>query len=80
MSTTSSKGLTIWDLTTDQFNHTQLATNFTTIDSWLGKSQYAETLSAVPTTGNFAGRLVMLNTADSGFPANRISEAPGLHQ
>lgn len=69
MATTSTKGLTIWDLSTDQFSHTQLANNWTLIDGWLGKAQYAETLAAAPTSGNFAGRLVMLNTADSGFPA-----------
>jgi len=67
--TSSSKGLTIWDLSTDRFDHTQLAANFTLIDGWLGKAQYAETLGALPTSGNFAGRLVMLNTAASGFPA-----------
>ena len=66
---TSSKGLTIWDLTTDQFSHTALAANWSLIDGWLGKAQYIETLSAAPTTNNFAGRMVMLNTADSGFPA-----------
>jgi len=67
--TSSSKGLTIWDLSTDRFDHTQLAANFTTIDGWLGKAQYAETLAALPSSGNFAGRLVMLNTTASGFPA-----------
>ncbi len=66
---TSSKGLVIWDLSSDRFDHTQLAANFNTIDGWLGKAQYVETLSALPSSGNFAGRLVMLNTANGGFPA-----------
>lgn len=66
---TSSKGLIIWDLSSDRFDHTQLAANFNLLDGWIGKAQYAETLSALPSSGNFAGRLVMLNTANAGFPA-----------
>jgi len=66
---TTTKGLIVWDLSADRFDHTQLAANFNLIEDWLGKAQYAETLGALPTSGNFAGRLVMLNTSAGGFPA-----------
>jgi len=66
---TTTKGLIVWDLSADRFDHTQLAANFNLIETWLGKTQYAETLGSLPSTGNFAGRLVMLNTASNGFPA-----------
>lgn len=65
---TTPKGLTVWDLPTDQFNHTSLTANLDLIDSLLGTpAQSVQTLSALPLTGNFAGRVVMLSSADGGF-------------
>lgn len=62
------KGLTVWDLETDQFNHTSLSDNLDLIDSLLGApTSQIETLAALPTTDNFAGRVVMLSGADGGF-------------
>lgn len=70
MARSTSKGLYVFDLTTDQYNHTQVAANWDLIDSLLGAAATSvQTLAAVPSTGNFAGRLVMLSATDSGFPA-----------
>lgn len=70
MARTTSKGLHVWDLDTDPYNHLELAANWDTIDSLLGSpTSSLQTLATVPTTGNFAGRLVMLSAADSGFSA-----------
>lgn len=67
---TSKLGLNVWDLRTDKWKHSELAENWDTIDAeiWTGLNQI-EILSAVPTTGNFAGRLVMLSATDQDFPA-----------
>lgn len=70
MARTTAKGLYVWDLEGDTFNHTQLAANWDTIDSLLGvAATQVQTLATLPTSGNFAGRLVMLSGADGGFPA-----------
>lgn len=70
MARQTAKGFYVWDLTTDSFSHAQLAANWDLLDSLLSTaSQSVQTLAAVPSTGNFAGRLVMLSAADSGFPA-----------
>src|SRR4026207_1950124 len=73
--TTTNHGLFVWDLETDPSNHTQLAANWDNIDTKLlkagsgGSMAGVETLAAIPGSGNFAGRLVMLSSADGGFPA-----------
>jgi hypothetical protein len=70
MARVTPKGLYVWDLTTDPFDHTQLAANWDLIDSLFGASATSvETLAALPVTGLFAGRLVMLSSASGGFPA-----------
>jgi len=67
---TTAKGLVIWDLPTDLYSHSQLGANFQLIDSLLDTPpKQVQILAAVPTTGNFAGRLVMLSATDSGFTA-----------
>ena len=68
--TTPKLGLKVWDLRTDKWVHAELAANWDTIDAkiWTAMQQI-EILSAVPTSGNFAGRLVMLNASSQGFPA-----------
>lgn len=74
MARTTSKGLHVWDLSTDAYDHTQLAANWDTIDTLLGSPATSmQILAAVPGSGNFAGRLVMLSASDSGFqPWNLI--------
>ena len=68
-------GLHVWDLESDQYNHTQLAFNWDTIDARMGDMQAGgrpravEILASLPGSGNFAGRLVMLSAANGGFPA-----------
>lgn len=69
MARTTTHGLYVFDLSTDQYNHVQVASNWDTIDGWYGLATHAETLATVPSSGNFAGRLVMLSGADSGFAA-----------
>lgn len=70
MARTTAKGFFVWDLTTDAFNHTQLAANWDLVDAQLDvPPKQVEILATVPTSGNFAGRLVMLSAAVSGFPA-----------
>lgn len=65
---TTSQGLTVWDLPTDQFDHTQMSGNWDLINSLLGSpSKSVETLSTIPTSSNFAGRTVMLSSTDGGF-------------
>lgn len=68
MARVTPKGLQVWDLLTDQFDHTMLSQNWDLIDSLLGTpaSQIA-TFSTLPTTGNFAGRVIMLSSSDGGF-------------
>jgi hypothetical protein len=78
MARTTAKGFYVWDLTTDSFSHTQLAANWDLLDSLLGASASSLTPSAVvPTSGNFAGRLVMLTASDSGFAAWTIIRYDG---
>jgi hypothetical protein len=68
MARTTSKGLYVWDLSTDAYDHTQLAANWDKIDQLLGSPATSmQVLAAVPVTSNFAGRLVMLSASDSGF-------------
>jgi hypothetical protein len=69
---TPNHGLYVWDLETDQFNHIQLKTNWDVVDGRLlanSNTKGVETLAAVPGSGNYNGRLVMLSAADSGFAA-----------
>lgn len=64
------RGLHVWDLSTDQFSHDALAQNWDRLETLISQgTQSAEIVSVVPSTGNFAGRLVMLNVANGGFPA-----------
>lgn len=70
MARVTAKGFYVWDLTTDSFSHTQLAANWDLLDSLLDAATKQVTPSAtVPVSGNFAGRLIMLTAADSGFAA-----------
>jgi hypothetical protein len=78
MARTTPKGLHVWDLEADPFNHTQLAANWDLIDSLLGTPATSiQTLAAVPSSGNFAGRTVMLSAANSGFPAWQLIRFDG---
>jgi hypothetical protein len=70
MARSTPKGLFVFDLSTDQYNHSQVAANWDLVDSLLGTPATSiQTLSTVPAVGNFAGRTVMLSGADSGFSA-----------
>lgn len=70
MARVTPKGFYVWDLTTDSFSHSQLAANWDLVDALLSSAaQSLQLAAAVPTTGNFAGRLVMLSAANSGFAA-----------
>lgn len=76
MARTTSKGLTVWNLTTDPFDHNQLAANWDLIDSLFSQSGKAiQTVSTLtpgaggPQTPLNAGDLVMTNSTVGGFPA-----------
>lgn len=78
MARDTAKGLHVFDLTTDQYNHTQVAANWDLVDSLLGAAATSvQTLAAVPSTGNFAGRLVMLSAVNGGFPAWQLIRYDG---
>ena len=73
--TTSNLGLRVWDNPSDQFSPTDLAFNWDKLDSDYGRARpanQAETLSTVPSSGNFDGRLVYLTASDQGFPAKTL--------
>ena len=73
MARQTSKGFYVWDLTTDAFSHAQLAANWDLADSLFDQSinpaKQVEISATVPASGNFAGRVVMLNAATGGFAA-----------
>lgn len=70
MALTTSKGFFVWNLTTDPFSHTQLAANWELLDTLLSNPPSSVQISTtVPSSGTFAGELVMLSAATSGFPA-----------
>lgn len=78
MARVTSKGLYVWDLTTDPFSHTQLAANWDLIDSLLGSATDSIYPTAtIPVTGNFAGRTIMLTAANGGFAAFTILRFDG---
>lgn len=66
---TTRLGLNVWDLTSDPFDHTELADNWDLIDDEVGIAKGFEILATLPTTGNFPGRIVMLSSPDGGFRA-----------
>lgn len=72
---TTSKGLQVWDLTTDAYSHTQLAANWDLIDSYLAAFDSTTKLpkqintSATLPGSPVAGDLCMLTAAASGFAA-----------
>jgi hypothetical protein len=62
------KGLIVWDSTGDLYDHDDLAANWDLIDGLFGTlPQGVEILAALPTTGNFAGRMIMISSAAGGF-------------
>jgi hypothetical protein len=73
MARVTSKGLYIWDLSSDTFNHNQLAANWDTIDSYLTGFDTTTKLpkrintSATVPVGGTAGDVVMLSAATGGF-------------
>ena len=62
-------GLYVWDLTTDPFDHVELADNWDAIDAQAFIAKGFEIVSSLPTTGNFPGRVVMLSSPSGGFAA-----------
>lgn len=69
MRVTTKLGLTVWDLGTDTFTRTQFAENWDLVDAALRVAKQVQIVATVPTTGNFAGRVVMLSADDGGFKA-----------
>ena len=85
MARTTSKGLHVWDLEDDQFNHTELAENWDKIDALLDTldsevtpgPKRIQTLAALPTDNLFPGRLVMLSNSSGGFAAWTVCRYDG---
>jgi hypothetical protein len=82
-STTTNAGLFLWDLGTDNYNHTQLQSNFSTIDSYLAGFnatskfvQHLHTTATIPVTAAL-GDVVFLTAAAGGFPANTVIRYDG---
>ena len=80
---TTSRGLTVWNNSSDSFNHTQLAANWDLIDSyWQGIDPTTQlpyrirTASSLP-AGAAAGDLVMLTTNVGNFPAYSMARYDG---
>jgi hypothetical protein len=76
--TTTNIGLTVWDLSADSFDHTELAANFETLDDYFvgfdtttKLVKRINTSATVPATGT-AGDVVMLTAANGGYPAYTI--------
>lgn len=75
----------MWNLEDDPFNHVELANNWDRIDALLDTldseitpgPKRIQTLPSLPTTGNFIGRLVMLNSANGGFAAMSLMKFDG---
>lgn len=76
--TTPNIGLTVWNSAGDQFNYTELANNFITLDDQFSSVsvfttpvRFIEMLAVVPSPGT-QGRLIYLTANNSGFVANTI--------
>ena len=77
MRTTDNLGLIVWDLSSDLFDHDELAFNWDTIDAALAAMSDLNNIgpdriqifSSIPSSGNFPGRLVMLSANTGGFMA-----------
>lgn len=82
---TTAKGLIVWNLEDDPFDHDELAANWDKIDALLDTldseitpgPKRIQTLSALPTTDLFVGRLVYLSSASDGFQANVLIQYDG---
>ena len=82
---TTAKGLIVWNLEDDDFDHDELAANWDKIDALLDTldsevtpgPKRIQTLPSLPTTDLFVGRLVYLSAADSGFQANTLMQYDG---
>lgn len=86
MSRITSRGLYVWDLTNDSFNHTQLAANWDTVDLYLQGfdtttklPKRINTSTTVPVAGMVAGDLVMLTATVSGYMAYTVLRYDGTN-
>lgn len=83
MARTTSKGLFVWDLTTDTFNHTQLAANWDLLDSYLvgfdtttKLPKRLNTSTTIPGSGT-AGDLVMITATTGGYQPYTLMKYDG---
>lgn len=83
MARVTSKGLFVWDLSTDSFNHSQLAANWDTIDSYLvgfdGTTKLPKRINQVATVplSGTAGDICMLTATNGGFQPYTILKYDG---
>jgi len=85
MARTTSKGLYVWDSSTDSFNHTQLAANWDTIDSYLAGfdstsklPKRVQLVTSVPGSGT-AGDVCMLTATNGGFQPYTLLKYDGTN-
>jgi hypothetical protein len=85
MARTTTKGLYVWDLSTDAFNHVQLAANWDLVESyWVGfdsgtKLPKRINTSATVPVGGTAGDVVMLTATTGGYDAYTIMRYDGTN-
>lgn len=85
MARTTSKGLFVWDLTTDSFNHSQLAANWDLVDAyWVGFDSTTKLPKRINTTATFpvggtAGDLAMLTGTSSGYQPYTLLKYDGVN-
>jgi hypothetical protein len=82
-STTTNAGLYLWDLGTDNYNHSQLQANFVTLDSYLAGFdatskfvKHIHTTASIPGTAAL-GDVVFLTASAGGFAANSLIRYDG---
>ena len=85
MARITGKGLYVWDLSTDSFNHVQLAANWDLVDSyWVGFDPMTKLPKRIATTttvpvGGTAGDLAMLTATNGGFQPYTIFKYDGVN-
>lgn len=85
MAQTTAKGLFVWNLSTDAFNHVQLAANWDLVEAyWVGfdattKLPKRVNTSATVPVGGTAGDLVMLTAITGGYDAYTMMRYDGTN-
>jgi len=80
MRTTTNIGLTVWNLSTDAFDHTMLSGNWDLIDAIANAPANSIYQSlTLPVSSNFVGRMVLLTGVDGGFQPGTLVRYDGAN-